>query len=83
VAVAEEVAADLIVMPTHGHRGIVRMLMGSVAERVVREAKRPVLTMRSGPGRYRSIVGIDAIKECPNDSCRLDDAKSADRRTER
>jgi nucleotide-binding universal stress UspA family protein len=50
VAVAEEISADLIVMPTHGHRGIVHMLMGSVAERVVREAKRPVLTIRSGPG---------------------------------
>lgn len=50
VAVAEEIAADLIVMPTHGHRGIVHKFMGSVAERVVREAKLPVLTMRSGPG---------------------------------
>jgi universal stress protein A len=49
VAVAEEIAADLIVMPTHRHRGIVRMLMGSAAERVVREAKRPVLTIPSGP----------------------------------
>jgi universal stress protein A len=47
--VAEEIGADLIVMPTHGHRGIVHMMMGSVAERVVREAKRPVLTIRSGP----------------------------------
>jgi universal stress protein A len=49
VAVADEIAADLIVMPTHGHHGIVHMMMGSVAERVVREAKRPVLTIRSGP----------------------------------
>jgi exodeoxyribonuclease-3 len=46
----EHVAADLIVMPTHGDRGIVHMMMGSVAERVVREAKRPVLTIRSGFG---------------------------------
>jgi universal stress protein A len=45
VTVAEELPADLIVMPTHGERGILGMLIGSVAERVVREAKRPVLTL--------------------------------------
>jgi universal stress protein A len=56
VAVAEEIAADLIVMPTHGHRGIAHMLMGSVAERVVREAKRPVLTIRSGPGAAATLA---------------------------
>jgi universal stress protein A len=47
VAVAGELNADLIVMPTHGHQGIERMIMGSVAERVVREAKWPVLTIRA------------------------------------
>ncbi len=46
VTVAEELNVDLIVMPTHGHIGIDRMILGSVAERVVREAKRPVLTIR-------------------------------------
>lgn len=46
VAVAGELNPDLIVMPTHGHQGIERMIMGSVAERVVREAKWPVLTIR-------------------------------------
>ena len=46
VAVAEESNVDLIVMPTHGHTGIERMILGSVAERVVREASRPVLTIR-------------------------------------
>src|SRR5207245_4915308 len=48
VAVAEELPADLIIMPTHGHQGIVHMIVGSVAERVVREARRPVLTIRPG-----------------------------------
>ncbi len=48
VAVAEELEADLILMPTHGDQGIVHMIMGSVAERVVREAKRHVLTVRPG-----------------------------------
>jgi nucleotide-binding universal stress UspA family protein len=37
---------DLVVMATHGRRGIRRLLMGSVAEEVVRTAARPVLTVR-------------------------------------
>jgi universal stress protein A len=37
--------ASLIVMGTHGRTGITRVLMGSVAERVVREAACPVLTV--------------------------------------
>ena len=45
---ARDVRADLIVMPTHGHKGIERMILGSVAERVAREAGRPVLTLRLG-----------------------------------
>ncbi len=38
--------ADLIVMGTHGHTGLARMLIGSVAERVVSMASGPVLTVR-------------------------------------
>lgn len=38
---------DLIVMGTHGRRGFSHLLMGSVAERVVRLAQCPVLTVRS------------------------------------
>ena len=37
---------DLIVMGTHGHTGLAHMLMGSVAEKVVRKAPCPVLTVR-------------------------------------
>lgn len=43
---AEEVAADLIVMGTHGRRGVGRALLGSVAESVVRTSPCPVLTIR-------------------------------------
>ncbi len=43
--VAEQEKADLIVMGTHGRRGVVRMVLGSVAERVVRSAPCPVLTV--------------------------------------
>lgn len=44
--VADEVAASLIVMGTHGRNGLVRMLLGSVTERVIREAACPVLALR-------------------------------------
>jgi nucleotide-binding universal stress UspA family protein len=37
---------DLIVMATHGHTGLTHLLMGSVAETVVRSAPCPVLTLR-------------------------------------
>lgn len=46
IKLAEEIDADLIVMATHGRTGITRLLLGSVAEQVVRESPRPVLTMR-------------------------------------
>ena len=43
---AETTNADLVVMPSHGRRGLSRMLIGSVAERVVRLAHCPVLVLR-------------------------------------
>ena len=48
---ADDVGADLIVMATHGRRGIARAFLGSVAERVVRAARIPVLTV--GPDRAK------------------------------
>ncbi len=39
--------ADLIVLGTHGRTGLARLLMGSVAEQVVRKAPCPVLTVRT------------------------------------
>ena len=47
---ADEIAADLIVIGTHGRRGLRRLVMGSVAEEVARKAKRPVLTVREREG---------------------------------
>jgi nucleotide-binding universal stress UspA family protein len=47
---AEEAHADTIVMGTHGRRGIEHALLGSVAEKVVRLSKVPVLTVRSHQG---------------------------------
>lgn len=43
---AERIAAELIVLPSHGRRGLSRLLIGSVAERVVRLAHCPVLVLR-------------------------------------
>lgn len=48
ISAAEEVGADLIVMGTHGRRGLPRALLGSVAEKVVRTAHCPVLTVHKG-----------------------------------
>jgi nucleotide-binding universal stress UspA family protein len=46
--VAKEVHADIIVMGTHGRTGLGRLLLGSVAENVLRHASCPVLTVK-GP----------------------------------
>jgi nucleotide-binding universal stress UspA family protein len=48
---AEKEAVDMIVMPTHGRTGLARVLMGSIAEEVVRKAKCPVLIVKSAPQR--------------------------------
>jgi nucleotide-binding universal stress UspA family protein len=45
-AFAKEVGAGLIVMPSHGRTGLAHLLVGSVAERVVRFAPCPVLVLR-------------------------------------
>jgi nucleotide-binding universal stress UspA family protein len=45
--VAAEAKADLIVMGTHGQTGLRHLLMGSVAEQVVRKAPCPVLSLRT------------------------------------
>lgn len=49
LSLAEAQAVDLIVMGTHGSRGIDRLLLGSVTEKVLRHAQRPVLAVRKPP----------------------------------
>jgi nucleotide-binding universal stress UspA family protein len=46
---AAQAGADLIVMGTHGRRGVAHALLGSVAEKVVRLSTVPVLTVRASP----------------------------------
>ncbi len=48
VSYVEEHDVDLVVMGTHGRRGLQRLLIGSVAEEVLRTAPCPVLTVRAG-----------------------------------
>lgn len=43
---ASDAKADLIVLPSHGRTGIGRLLIGSVAERIIRYAHCPVLVLR-------------------------------------
>jgi nucleotide-binding universal stress UspA family protein len=47
VALAKDCGCDLVVMGTHGRTGLGRLLMGSVAEQVVRRAPCPVLTVKT------------------------------------
>jgi nucleotide-binding universal stress UspA family protein len=47
VALAIDVGADLVMVGTHGYTGLERLVLGSTAERVVREAGCPVLVVRA------------------------------------
>ena len=47
---AEQIAAQLLVLPSHGRTGLTRLLIGSVAERVVRLAHCPVLVLKPPTG---------------------------------
>lgn len=49
VNAAAEISADIIVIGTHGRTGLSHVVMGSVAEKVVRKATCPVLTVRMPP----------------------------------
>lgn len=49
---------DLVVVGTHGRSGVAQFFLGSVAERVVRTAPCPVLTVRS---HERDFVAVDAV----------------------
>ena len=48
VQAAERLGVDAITLASHGRGGVARVVLGSVAEEVVRRARRPVLVVRSG-----------------------------------
>jgi nucleotide-binding universal stress UspA family protein len=53
IAEARRTRADLIVMGTHGRRGVSRLVLGSDSEGVVRGAPVPVLLVKKAPRRRR------------------------------
>jgi nucleotide-binding universal stress UspA family protein len=61
---AREIPADMIAMGTHGRSGVNRLMLGSVAERVLRESHIPVLTVRPVPGGPEPFPAIRNIV-CP------------------
>ena len=63
VASSRSVGADIIVMGTHGRKGLSRAFLGSVAESVIQQSDRPVLTVRQSEDRPRP-AGIARIL-CP------------------
>ena len=59
---AEELDAELVVVGSHGRTGLDRLLLGSVAEKVVRACQRSVLVARPGPttsGYHKILVATD------------------------
>lgn len=56
VYTARDIPADLIVMSTHGRTGLRHVMMGSVAEKVVRYSICPVLTIK--PEEFRELIDI-------------------------
>jgi nucleotide-binding universal stress UspA family protein len=59
---AQQIQADLIVMPTHGRTGLTRLMLGSTAERVVQHSPCPVLIAKKPSVRQRgSAFGIKKI----------------------
>ena len=63
VAYAVDLKVDLIVIATHGRTGLSHVLLGSVAERIVREAPCPVLTLRAP--FFVGATGAAAVAEEP------------------
>jgi universal stress protein A len=60
---AEEAAIDLVVIATHGRTGLKHMVMGSVAEKVVRISNVPVLTVKPQPVREYILKNEDIESE--------------------
>jgi nucleotide-binding universal stress UspA family protein len=67
IRLAENTGCDLIVMGTHGRSGLSRLLMGSVAEMVVRKAPCPVLTVKqpAGASKMASELGPERFAQRP------------------
>lgn len=65
---AGSAGTDLIVMGTHGRHGFKRLLLGSVAERVAREASCPVLLVRGdGPSAFDCLAPVEIYGQWPEE----------------
>ncbi len=80
LGMAEEKDVDLIVMGTHGRRGVDRLMMGSITEKVLRKAHCPVLAVRKphhdfvAPGNRQEPVHVKKILFCTDFSENSDHA---------
>jgi len=73
LAYADEQGIDLVVMSTHGERGLRRLLIGSVTEEVVRRASCPVLTVRADATRawnVRTVLAPIDFSDASQDAVR-------------
>lgn len=59
IEIAESEDVDLIVMVTHGYDALERLLLGSVTEKVIREAPCPVLAVRDGHLPKHMLIALD------------------------
>lgn len=59
VKYAREHGVDLIVMGTHGRGGMAHLLLGSVADKVIRTAPCPVMTVRADEHPATGVPGLD------------------------
>lgn len=63
--VAEDMGVDLIAMSTHGRSGLARMVMGSIADDIIRHATLPVLLVRPKPVHGKVPAGLHAADKTP------------------
>jgi nucleotide-binding universal stress UspA family protein/predicted transcriptional regulator len=62
-AAADEHDCDLIAMATRGRTGLRRFVLGSVAESILRDARRPLVLTRPTPERAAVVLGVEARAE--------------------
>ncbi len=63
IDVQAKLGADLVVMATHGRKGFKHLVLGSVAERVVRESRVPVLMVRPAPRDDSDLVIWESCRQ--------------------
>lgn len=61
LAQAQEPGVQLLVMGTHGRSGVRRLVMGSVAESVLRDAPCPVLVVKTDPGTVEALLKVQGL----------------------